>query len=225
MSNSAEQVILVLQVVLTIGPLAVYFLGLGLVSSQARPCLVSERSDFVLLATAFVPVICWPIISLITGGRFLLAAVLLVAIGLLFFTLLPRRHAGWVIYNISSQECRRALQRSCARLGWRIEYLSPTGDEPEAIVRPENLTVTFGGMPWLRNMTLRFRASGVEAGFASEHALVRQLSAELQREAMLPSPTGAGLVVIGAAMLGLPMWYLFSNVNAIVDVLRRMLLA
>ncbi len=221
--NSADQVILVLEVVLTIGPIAVYFLGLGLVSSQARPCLVSERSDFTLLAIAFVPVICWPLVSLLATGRFTLATVLLVAFGLLFFTLLPKRDQGWVLYNISTQECRRTLRRACSRLGWQIEYTAPTSSEPQAMIKPANLAISFSGLPWLRNMTIRFHPAVCSAQTQARRQLIEALSDELRRESMLPSPTGAGLVVIGATLLGLPMWYLFSNMNAIVDVVRRIL--
>ncbi len=223
--DSADQVILILQIVLTIGPVAVYFLTLGLVSSQASPCLVSERSDFVLLGMAFVPVICWPLISLVTAGQWVLAGALLAGIVLLFWMLLPGRESGWVIYNISAQECRRALRRACGRLGWQIEYTSPVEEETEASIRPAGLTLTFNGLPWLRNMTLRFRQAGGPTPAEAKRLLLDSLAGELRRESMLPSPTGAGLVVIGATLLGLPMWYLFSNMNAIVDVVRRMLLA
>lgn len=221
--DSADQVILVLQIVLTIGPIAVYFLTLGLFSSQACPRLVSERADFVLLGTAFVPVICWPLISLVTAGRFALAGALLGAIALVFAMLLPTRQGGWVIYNISTQECRRALRRACSRLGWQIEYSTPSDDEPEAVIRPAGFVVTFHGMPWLRNMTLRFKHTGNSAHTEAREQLLTMLSGELRRESMLPSAAGAGLVVIGATLLGLPMWYFFSNMNAIVDVVRRML--
>lgn len=224
--DSADQVILVLQIVLTMGPIAVYFLTLGLFSSQAYPRLVSERSDFVLLGLAFVPVICWPLVSLVTTGRFVLAGVLLTAIVLVFVMLLPGRQSGWVIYNISSQECRRALRRACARLGWQMEYTTGgSGEETEAQIRPAGFTIGFSAMPWLRNMTLRIKPAGNQPSLEARDALLATLDRELRKESMLPSAAGAGLVVIGATLLGLPMWYLFSNMNAIVDVVRRMLLA
>jgi len=70
--NSADQVLFVLQLILVIGPLAVYFLGLGLVNSQANPCLVNARVDFVVLTTAFIPVILGPMVLLIQHGHYLL---------------------------------------------------------------------------------------------------------------------------------------------------------
>ena len=42
---------------------------------------------------------------------------------------------------------------------------------------------------------------------------------------MLPSPTGASMVVIGAALLGVPMYYLLNHMNAIVDVVKHIFFA
>jgi hypothetical protein len=222
--DAADQVILVLQVVLTIGPVAVYFLGLGLVSSQAYPCLVSERADFVLLAVAFVPVILWPVVALVTAGGYALTAILLAAVLLLFFTLLPARTGGWVIYNLSADECRQALQRACARLGWHMEPAPSGQNEEEMLIRPIGLTLMLASMPWLRNVTLRLKApGGLQPGDSCD--LLAALSREIRRESLLPSPTGAGLVVIGATLLGFPLWYLFHHMDSIVDVVRRILLA
>lgn len=220
--NSADQVILVLQVVLMVGPLAVYFLSLGLVSSRPHPCLVSERSDFVLLALAFVPIICWPLISLVTTGRYLLAGALLAGLISLFLLLLPKRQDGWVVYNLSPQELRRALRRACYRLSWQIQYTHATDAESAATVNPVGLTLEFSNMPWLRNITVRCQAYG-EMDTSARNHLLRALANELQRESMLPSPTGAGLVVVGTLLLGLPMWYFFHHIDAVVDVVRTMI--
>lgn len=223
--DSADQVILVLQVILTVGPLAVYFLGLGLASSQAHPCLVSERSDFVLLAVAFVPIILWPLVALLRAGSFSLALILLSAVVVLFFWLLPRRHDGWVIYNINANECRRALGRACSRLGWTLEPADGAGSELDCRVSPVDLTVSLHNMPWLRNVTVRCTPCDGRREDPARRRFLEALGSELRRESLLPSPTGAGLVVIGATLLGLPMWYFFHNMDAIVDVVRRILLA
>lgn len=222
--DSADQVILVLQVILTIGPVAVYFLGLGLASSQAHPCLVSERSDFVLLALAFVPIIVWPVVALLKAGNWGISLVLLALVVVVFFSMLPRRHGGWVIYNISEGECRRAVRRACQRLGWSFEKASPPREDADLVIHPARLGVSFHSMPWLRNVTVRCQQSE-DHDEAAVRQLLDTLAGELNRESLLPSPAGAGLVVIGATLLGLPMWYFFHNMDAIVDVVRRMILA
>jgi hypothetical protein len=223
--DPGDQVILVLQVILTIGPLAVYFLGLGLASSQAHPCVVSERSDFVLLAVAFVPVMVWPVVALLQAGNTAITLILLSAVVVLFFWLLPRRHDGWVIYNINVAECRHALQRACRRLGWQLEPVSFGREEADTLIQPVGLAVNLCSMPWLRNVTIRCRPTSGTSGGQARRDLLEALSRELRRESLLPSPTGAGLVVIGATLLGLPMWCFFHHFNAIVDVVRRILLA
>lgn len=217
--DTADQVVFVLQLILVVGPLAVYFLGLGLVNSQAHPCLVNARADFVLLTVAFLPVLIGPILFLIQHDCFWLAAAVLAAIVALFRLLLPSRHSAWVIYNVSSEQCSRLLERACRRLGWA---LAPTGDR--WVISPAELTVTVSGLPWLRNVTIRIHTGSLAAD-AQRHRLIAALEAEIQREAMLPSPMGASLVLIGASLLGVPMWYLFHHMDAIVDVVRHILFA
>ena len=52
---------------------------------------------------------------------------------------------------------------------------------------------------------------------------MRAVAREIRREAMLPSPAGASMVVIGAALLGVPMWYLFHHMDAIASAVRQVL--
>ena len=218
--NSADQVMFVLELVLALGPLAVYFLGLGLVNSQACPRLVNARADFVLLAVAFVPVILAPILWLVEGGYRLTAlGVVGVAAGL-FAVLMPAGRGGWVIYNVEAAQFRRILARACRREGWGV-----TDQDDVFVVGPVGLTVTVSVLPWLRNVTVRIAADGGGTGRASRDRLVASLGRELGRESMVPSATGASLVVIGAALLGVPMWYVFRHIEAIVEVVRHFLLA
>ena len=57
-----------LQVIINLAPIAVYFLVLGLVNSLARPMLVDARSDFLVLTLVFVPVMVWPVPFLVGNG-------------------------------------------------------------------------------------------------------------------------------------------------------------
>ena len=111
--DSTDQVVFVLQVILAVGPLAVYFLGLGLVNSQSRPVLVDARSDFLVLAVAFVPLIVCPLIGLLARGFLIMAAVSMIAVAGAFFWLLPSRGSGGVIYNIDTRRCRTLVGRAC----------------------------------------------------------------------------------------------------------------
>ncbi len=216
--DSIDQVVFVLEVMLALGPLAVYFLALGLVNSQARPCLVRARADFALLAIAFVPVIIVPVAALVEHGWLWPAAGVVVGVTALFFGMLPGRGAGWVIYNVDPSQCRRLLQRACRRLGWTAEDRGG-----QLHVAQADLIVSLSAVPWLRNATVRVRSvTGVPCGSAGER-LIRALGQEIRQETMLPSSTGASLVVIGAMLLGIPMWYLLHHMGAIVEVVRQIL--
>jgi len=219
--NAADQVITALEFTLTLAPLAVYFLGLGLVNSQAQPCLVRARTDFAVLAVVLVPVVIGPLASLIEQGHVGWAAGGAVLVTALLLAMLPGRRAGWVIYNVELDQCRRLLIRAARRIGADGQIDGDQFRMPDA-----GFAMTLGGIPWLRNVTLHQRSvpSG-HRGSRIERQLIDAIGQELRQERMLPSPVGASLVVIGAALLVAPLWCLCHNADAIVDVVRQLLLA
>lgn len=217
--DAREQVMFVLQVVMALGPIAVYFLGLGLVNSQARPFLISSRRDFTLLASAFIPLILVPAVGLVRQGHPWLAWGTVVGVAAIFLAMLPARHSSWVIYNVSASQFRRIIERACRRQGWKTE---PAGRDLAVV--PLGVTLAIHRVSWLRNATVEIHPSTAEARSRAA-SFLGVLDEELKRESMLPSPAGASLVVIGASLLGLPMWYLFHHMHQIVDVVRQILFA
>ncbi len=215
--------VFVLQLVLALGPLAVYFLGLGLVNSQAHPCMVAARTDFVVLATALIPMVMGPVLALVQFGGWWPAFLAGLAVCGFIGVMLPRRNSGWVVYNASLPQCRRLFCRACRRLG-----LSAEGNEDQIVVSEAGLTVILSSLPLLRNVTLSFRKDG-KAESGTDSVMIRRimhgLDQEMRQEAMLPSPAGASMVVIGAAMLAVPMWYFFHHVDAIARAVRQILFA
>jgi hypothetical protein len=214
--NSAEQVVFVLQLILVLGPLAVYFLVLGLVNSLARPCLVNACVDFLLLTVAFIPVLLVPLITLIQHGHSIIALSVLVAILTVFFSMLPDRRSRWVVYNCTIQQCTRLMERAARRVGGSVALA-----DDQARLSPSGISIQISALPWLRNLTLRL--AGGQGNSRSE--FLAALEAEMAGEAMLPSPTGASLVVIGTGLLGVPMWYVLHHISAIVDVVKHILFA
>ncbi|MDM8004789.1 MAG: hypothetical protein QUV05_01365 [Phycisphaerae bacterium] len=221
--DASDQVVFVLQLVLALGPLAVYFLGLGLVNSQAHPCMVPARTDFVVLTIALVPLIMGPVLAMVKFGGWWPLAVASVAAAVFVGVLLPRRNSGWVIYNTSLPQCRRLLYRACRRLG-----LSAEGNDEQVQIAEIGLTVFLTALPVLRNVTLSLRTQSGRHG-EGDQAVVRRLmdtlEGEIQEESMLPSPAGASMVVIGAAMLAVPMWFFFHHVDAIARAVRQIFFA
>jgi len=216
--DARDQVMFILQVVAALGPVAVYFLGLGLVNSQARPLLISARRDFMLLASAFFPLVLVPAALMARNGHAYVAIGVLVGVLMLFFVMLPRRRSLWVVYNVGAGQLLRLIQRACRRQGWTLRV-----DGDCLTVQPVGLRLTRHGLNWLRNATIEFH--GPSSPSSAEVRLLAALREELACESMLASPTGASLVVIGASLLGLPMWYLFRHMDLIVDVVRQILFA
>ena len=87
------------------------------------------------------------------------------------------------------------------------------------------MRITQTGLPWLRSVTLHTEGPATAEARAARRELIAALREEFQSETMLPSATGASLVLIGATLLGLPMWYFFHNIHAIVETVRRILSA
>lgn len=206
--------VFVLKIILAIGPLALYFLILGLLNSQARPCLVSARLDFALLTVAFVPVIAMPLLVLFGQGSHQLVSVIVLGFVGLFCVLLPRRDHRWVVYNCSPAQCRRLLHQVARRMGWRVV----SSQEGTLTVEPLGLHLTQSALPLLRSVTLHVHAQNHDTATSQ---LIAALKREVRAEAMLPSATGVSFVVVGAALLGLPMWYFFHHFDVIVEVVRR----
>jgi len=214
--ENTDTAIFVLKILLALGPLALYFLILGLVNSQARPCLVSTRTDFILLVLAFMPVIAIPVCLLAGRGLYAWASAAVFGVVVFFVALMPRQSRRWVIYNCSPAQCRRLLLRACRRNGWQAGW----GEDDLLKVDPVGLQVCVSSLPLLRSVTLHIQETGPEQQAAAER-LIAMLRHEIRGEAMLPSATGASLVVLGTALLGLPMWYFFHHFNAIVEAVRR----
>jgi hypothetical protein len=213
--NPAEQVFLVLQLILVLGPLAVYFLALGLVNSLARPCLINARVDFVLLTVAFVPILLVPTIGLVQGGHWAIAAVVLAVCSGVFLLLLPPGSTRWVLYNCGFEQSRRLIVRAARKLGCHAAQ-----NDDDICIASLGIRIHLSAIGWLRNVSLCITTSRGDAG-----PFLQALQEELSAEAMLPSPAGASLVLIGTALLGVPMWYLLHHMDAVVDVVRHILFA
>ena len=215
-----DQVIFLLKVVINVAPIAIYFLVLGLVNSQGHPKLVNARSDFIALTLVFVPVLVWPVPLLVAGNyTWLLAAGLaLGAAG--FVALVPAPMSGWVIYNVGEGRCRRALEEAVEQAGWGFHWQDHTMTVPQA-----NLRIDISCFPLLRNVSLHFRPIVGKLQAEPIELLRQHLESRLMRVALLPSTTGACLLVIGAGLLIVPLWMMSRHIDAIVELVHRLLFA
>jgi len=192
-----------------VAPIAIYFLFLGLVNSHSRPCLVSSRADFTSLTIVMLPLLIAPMPALARASMWWLLALEIVLAGWAFFAILPGRLDGWVIYNISAVRCRATIDAALQELGWSGRWAGDTWRGG-----PGELHLT--SLPLLRNVTVHVQLNG---GGAAGHVadLDRTLQRRLMRVEQLPSTTGACLLLVGVALLTLPIWMMGRHIQDVVE--------
>ncbi len=163
------QVVDVLMLVGNVAPIAVYFLLLGLVNSHFRPYLTTSRSDFMALTIALFPVLLWPLPAIVTSGlSWVLIIALIVAAGF-FLWMVPRRGAGFVVYNLDSALAGRLIEECVASLGWSGDWKNSTWR-----ARDGSLVLHVRKFPLLRNLTLHVEGPD-EASERKVGALIERL--------------------------------------------------
>lgn len=218
--DSVANVILVLQLLVNLGPVALYFIVLGLVNSQGRPRLVSLRADFVTLTVVFLPVLIWPVPFLISHGLWWLLGVGAVAVAGAFWALLPGRQAGWVIYHTNEAEADAIVRHAVRRMGWDVRR-----DESGMRIPEANLRLWCSAFPWLGSVSIHLEALAGRADAEAIERLRAQVERRLERRSLLPSAVGAGLVLVGVVLWIVPLWMMFRHMDAIVDVVQHFLFA
>jgi hypothetical protein len=221
--NAGSQVILVLQLLLNLGPVALYFLILGLANSQRSPRLVSARADFIALAIVFLPVLVWPVPMMVAAGWTWALVPVGVIVGGVFLALLPRADAGWVVYHATRSQAAQMIERALGRLGWTSV---PHGGGAVWCVPEARLRLRITAFSWLGSVSVHVAPS---VGSTVPRAAISRLGAELERELnrheLLPSPVGPCLVLVAIVLWAVPVWMMFRHIDAIVDVVQEILFA
>jgi len=218
--DSTADVILVLQLLVNLGPLAVYFIILGLVNSQGRPRLLSCRADFVALTVVFLPVLVWPVPFLAAHGWWWLLGLGAACVAVAFACLLPRSDAGWVIYHTTENEARAMVRHAVRRIGFDGHWSGRRLNVPDACA-----TIRLSPFPWLGCVSIHLRG---QTGRPDPHLVTRiqeQLQHQLARRSLLPSVVGTCLVVVGVVLWLVPLWMMLRHMDAIVDVVGSLLFA
>lgn len=212
MFASGYQVADVLMLVLCVGPVATYFLTLGLVNSHARPCIITSRSDFISLTIVLIPLFVVPLPTLAGSRHLWLLGLATLAFAIAFHRLLPAAHAGFVIYNISEKRCRRLVEDALSSLGWQGSWSAETWHD-----NFENFAISLRSFTPLRNVTIHVEHSG---GVDPTDRLT-DFRAALEREfrsvSQMPSTMGACLVMVGVALMIIPMWMVSRHIDQLVD--------
>jgi len=218
--NSHDQALFLLRLVINVAPVAIYFLAIGLLNTQSRPSLVSGRSDFITLTLVFVPVVVWPVPILIQYGLWWLLVLGLLAAGVVFWTLLPPQWGHWVVYNISERRCRWFMEEALERCG-----LSARADDTGFVVLGANMRIDLSAFGLLNNVTLYFRPIHGRLDIALMQRIRHEFAAQLENVSLLPSATGACLVMVGVSLLIVPLWMMSRHMDVIVQIVSRLLSA
>ncbi len=214
-----SEVILAIHVIVLLAPAAIYFVVLGLLNSQMHPLMIEGRRDGLLLFLVAIPILATLGSALIAQGlRWPAVGVtLLITAGVAW--LLPRRGTSWVIYNISAGRCLRVLEKTARDVGGRLVSTSDGWrlEGPGILLRLDTLS-------WLRNATLTFMPGSSSAGAERERFLMH-FRRRLEAEADLPSAAGAAMVMVGVALLGIPMWFAVHHAETLVEAVRDWIFA
>ena len=218
--DASDQVIFLLKVVINIAPVAVYFLVLGQVNSQARPVVVNARADFQILTLSFVPLLVWPIPFLVEIGQWwvLIAGLAVMSAG--FAQLVPATHSGWVLYNMGRTEGWDVLRQAVAARGWASRRTDRGLEIPAA-----GFCVEVTPFALLRNVTFRVTSLGAPVEPDRVAELEAHLRSQVARQSLLPSMIGGCLMALGVSLMIVPLWLMSRHVDAIVEVVHRLLFA
>jgi hypothetical protein len=217
--DPAGQVILVLKVLLHVGPVAAYFITLGLVNSQSSPKMVDARTDFLALTFVFCPLLYWPVPGLVQSGLWWVVLLGLAVLLPVFQSFLSRVGEGWVVYNISDRRAIRLLDRAARELGRSCSW-----DDRTLRLDDGRVSLRLSALPVLRNVTVHVQTNDDE-GRRVAAAFRERFSALLSTHQLLPSVTGSCLLLLGVGLMMLPLWMMSRHSAAIAEVVNRWLLS
>jgi len=205
-----------LLIFLNVVPIALYFLYLGLLNSNARPRRVSSRCDFLTLTTVVVPLLFWPVPALAVHRLWWLLAIGLALVGWAFVRLLPARDAGWVVYNVSEGRWRSAIVNALESVGLSGDWKGRTWREQHG-----RLTLAYSTFPLLRNISVTIDANETEFAHLRER-LGESVDRQLARYEQLPSFSGACLWLLGVSLMVFPLWIMGRHAHDVVAAVARL---
>ncbi len=207
---------------LAFGPLAIYLVLLGLVNLSRRPLIVSGTRESLSLGLALVGLVVvgpmqlfMPEDAAVRFGQFvwlLLLGFYLLCLTLVIMISRPRL----VVYNVSPEELRPALEAAVRRL------------DPEAVWAGKSLTLPSARLhlhvdsfPPLGSVTLVATSDEQSAG--GWRRLELFLREALREIPVTVRPHGFWMLVTGALMLGALVFWVVDDPQTIAQGLQRML--
>lgn len=207
---------------LALGPLAVYFAIFGVINLRRTPFVTTGARDTAALALAVSGlVIVGPIELFMPEGAMINFGPYALGLALAFYgltmtLLILLQKPRLTVYNISPVEFRPILVEVVGRLDPHARWAGNSLVLPDLQI--ELHVDTFAPM---RNITLV--AVGDQQSFAGWRRLESHLSAALAKMEVARNPIGAGMVIVGLAMVSAMIVQLAGNADEVVQALREML--
>ncbi len=201
-----------MRVVTTIGPIALYFMLLGLLNTRQNPQMLTGRQDFAMLLVAISPLALQPMVYYLGGGAAMVAACAIIIFGAIW--LLAPRGRTFVIYNLPRKQGLDIILRSLESIGLDAK-VTPRGVE----LSDDKGIVQIDSFPLLRNISLRLTAGCDETWAAFEENLAGRL-ARIEAPA---SPMAVTLLLIATGMIVAPTVLMIHHAPEIVRILTDLL--
>jgi hypothetical protein len=212
-----------LHLAIALGPLAVYFLTLGVLNLSRRPFLTTGARDWGALGIGVSGLVfAGPIELFFPDGAaaawgWLVWPLLLSLyfLGLLLACLLARPRV--VIYNMSPDELRGVLESSLAGIDKEARL------DVDTIVLP-NLGVQGHIEPFTALRNVQIVPSGPRQNYQGWQYFARHLRSALKTAQVPPNPYGVTLLMFSLLMLGSILYFVLNNQQAVarsfVDMIR-----
>ena len=208
---------------LALGPLAAYFMALGLVNLSRRPLLATGSRDYYALAVAVSGLIAVGPLEFFMPDR---AATYFTGVGawslvLLFYLLcvtllILMARPRLVIYNMTLEQLRPLLGQMIARLNLEQHWAG------ESLALPQwHVELQLERLPALRNVSLV--ATAADQSFRGWQKLEQELAAELRSVEVKPNGAGAVMLVASLGLLAASVIWLIYDRQAVAQGLLELL--
>jgi len=183
-----------MQIAAAIGPVALYFLVLGLLNTRRRPQLVRGRVDFILLLAALCPLVICPLAAWTGWSSVAIAAAAAAALAAVWM-LSPSRES-WVIYNITGAEALDAVANALDQAG--LDHARRPDMQSFTVPGGE---ISLSSFPLLRNVSIRMAGCDARSAQLFEQALAGNVS----RLGAQTTPMAMAMLLVATAMLVAPL--------------------
>ncbi|MBW3599360.1 MAG: hypothetical protein KY475_19085 [Planctomycetes bacterium] len=211
-----------LHLTIALGPLAVYFLFLGLVNLSTRPFLTTGARDVAALGAAISGFVVAGPMELFLPEQaasrlgpyvwLLLLGLYALSVSLLALTLRPRL----VIYNITFEQLRPILEQTAKAVDEEARWTGAGLTLPNLAV-----SLHLEPSPAMRNVQLA--STGPRQSYAGWRRLQIALARELRQTRVSPNPYGGSLLFFSAVMACLIGYVMIRDGESVADALHEML--